>query len=141
SDCIELLLLDWPPLLGFIESLRCELWRGRLLAGSRIYLKGTDTVLADWLSRHPTDDDDDSDLDDVAFVPRRAVYLVCYRPLCSGKASSSSCCTKSHVGTTSTCYLFCIIISDPSSQSSAILYDLISLLRDARHIQARRRRR
>src|SRR5699024_643570 len=35
---------------------------------------------------------------------------------------------------------FCIIISDPSSQSSAILYDLISLLRDARHIQARRRR-
>src|SRR5699024_104188 len=63
--------------------------------------------------------------------------LVCYRPLCSSKASSSSCYTKSHVDTTSTCYLFCIIISDPSSQSSAILYDLISLLRDARHIQAR----
>src|SRR5699024_2118706 len=67
--------------------------------------------------------------------------IVCYRPLCSGKASSSSCYTKSHVDTTSTCYLFCIIILDPSSQSSAILYDLISLLRDARHIQARRRRR
>src|SRR5699024_8255915 len=60
--------------------------------------------------------------------------VVCYRPLCSGKASSSSCCTKSHVDTTSTCYLFCIIIPDPSSQSSTILYDLISLLRDARHI-------
>src|SRR5699024_6418479 len=98
-------------------------------------------VRADWLSRHPPDVDDDSDLDDVAFVPRRKTYLVCYRPLCSGKASSSSCYTKSHVDTTSTCYLFCIIISDPSSQSSAILYDLISLLRDARHIQARRRRR
>src|SRR5699024_501027 len=61
----------------------------------------------------------------------RGAEIVCYRPLCSGKASSSSCYTKSHVDTTSTCYLFCIIISDPSSQSSAILYDLISLLRDA----------
>src|SRR5699024_12165152 len=71
----------------------------------------------------------------------RGAEIVCYRPLCSGKASSSSCYTKSHVDTTSTCYLFCIIILDPSPQSSAILYDLISLLRDARHIQARRRRR
>src|SRR5699024_7712768 len=49
----------------------------------------------------------------------RGAEIVCYRPLCSGKASFSSCYTKSHVDTTSTCYLFCIIISDPSSQSSA----------------------
>src|SRR5690625_2155425 len=43
----------------------------------------------------------------------RGAEIVCYRPLCSGKASSSSCYTKSHVDTTSTCYLFCIIILDP----------------------------
>src|SRR5699024_8035058 len=36
----------------------------------------------------------------------RGAEIVCYRPLCSGKASSSSCYTKSHVDTTSTCYLF-----------------------------------
>src|SRR5699024_2668840 len=33
----------------------------------------------------------------------RGAEIVCYRPLCFGKASSSSCYTKSHVDTTSTC--------------------------------------
>src|SRR5699024_4825610 len=53
----------------------------------------------------------------------RGTEIVCFHPLCSGKASSSSCYTKSHVDTTSACYLFCIIIGDPSSQLDTFKQD------------------